>query len=33
VGVALRGTINRTDLGLTWQQKVAAGGMLAAVRT
>jgi polyisoprenoid-binding protein YceI len=28
VGVAVRGRINRTDRGLTWQQKLAAGGML-----
>jgi polyisoprenoid-binding protein YceI len=28
VGVAARGTINRTDWGLTWQQELAAGGML-----
>jgi polyisoprenoid-binding protein YceI len=28
VGVAVRGTINRKDFGLTWQQKLAAGGML-----
>jgi polyisoprenoid-binding protein YceI len=28
VGVAVRGTINRTEFGLTWQQKLAAGGLL-----
>lgn len=28
VGIAIRGTINRTDFGLTWQQALAQGGML-----
>jgi polyisoprenoid-binding protein YceI len=28
VGVSVRGTINRSDFGLTWQQKLAAGGLL-----
>jgi polyisoprenoid-binding protein YceI len=28
VGIAIRGTIDRTEFGLTWQQKLAAGGML-----
>jgi polyisoprenoid-binding protein YceI len=28
VGVAIRGTINRTDFGLTWQQRLASGGVL-----
>ena len=28
VGVAIRGTINRTDFGLTWQQKLAGGSLL-----
>jgi polyisoprenoid-binding protein YceI len=28
VGVAVRGTIDRTDFGLTWQQALAAGGLL-----
>ena len=28
VGVAVRGTINRTDFGLTWQQKLTTGGLL-----
>jgi polyisoprenoid-binding protein YceI len=28
VGVAVRGTINRNDFGLTWQQRLAAGGLL-----
>jgi polyisoprenoid-binding protein YceI len=28
VGVACHGTINRTDFGLTWQQRLAAGGLL-----
>jgi polyisoprenoid-binding protein YceI len=28
VGLAIRGTIDRTEFGLTWQQKLAAGGML-----
>jgi polyisoprenoid-binding protein YceI len=28
VGVAVRGTVNRTEFGLTWQQKLAAGGLL-----
>ncbi|MDX6376602.1 MAG: hypothetical protein QOE98_905, partial [Gaiellaceae bacterium] len=27
-GISVRGTINRTDFGLTWQQKLAAGGLL-----
>jgi polyisoprenoid-binding protein YceI len=28
VGVSVRGSINRTDFGLTWQQRLAAGGLL-----
>ena len=28
VGVAVRGTVNRNDFGLTWQQRLAAGGLL-----
>jgi polyisoprenoid-binding protein YceI len=28
VGISVRGTIDRTDFGLTWQQKLAAGGLL-----
>jgi polyisoprenoid-binding protein YceI len=28
VGIAIRGTINRTDFGLTWQQRLDTGGML-----
>ncbi|MEA2379164.1 MAG: hypothetical protein QOI45_712 [Thermoleophilaceae bacterium] len=28
VGMSLRGTMDRTDFGLTWQQRLAAGGML-----
>jgi polyisoprenoid-binding protein YceI len=28
VGIAVRGTIDRTEFGLTWQQRLAAGGML-----
>jgi polyisoprenoid-binding protein YceI len=28
VGISIRGAIDRTEFGLTWQQKVAAGGML-----
>jgi polyisoprenoid-binding protein YceI len=28
VGITVRGTINRTDFGLTWQQMLASGGML-----
>jgi polyisoprenoid-binding protein YceI len=28
VGVSVRGSINRNDFGLTWQQKLAAGGLL-----
>jgi polyisoprenoid-binding protein YceI len=28
VGVSVRGTINRTDFGLKWQERLAAGGML-----
>jgi len=28
VGVSVRGTIDRTDFGLTWQQKLAGGGLL-----
>ncbi|HEX4805983.1 MAG TPA: YceI family protein [Conexibacter sp.] len=28
VGIAVRGTIDRTDFGLTWQQPLAGGGML-----
>lgn len=27
-GISIRGTINRTDFGLTWQQKAASGGLL-----
>jgi polyisoprenoid-binding protein YceI len=28
VGIAVRGTIDRADFGLTWQQKLASGGLL-----
>jgi polyisoprenoid-binding protein YceI len=28
VGLACHGRINRTDFGLTWQQRLAAGGLL-----
>jgi polyisoprenoid-binding protein YceI len=28
VGISVRGTVNRNDFGLTWQQRLAAGGML-----
>ena len=28
VGVSVRGSVDRTDFGLTWQQKLAAGGVL-----
>lgn len=28
VGITVRGTIDRTDFGLTWQQMLASGGML-----
>jgi polyisoprenoid-binding protein YceI len=28
VGVEVRGTINRSEFGLTWQQKLASGGLL-----
>jgi polyisoprenoid-binding protein YceI len=28
VGISIRGEINRTDFGLTWQQSLAAGGLL-----
>jgi polyisoprenoid-binding protein YceI len=28
VGISVRGSIDRTDFGLTWQQKLAAGGLL-----
>jgi polyisoprenoid-binding protein YceI len=28
VGISARGAINRTDFGLTWQQRLAAGGLL-----
>ena len=28
VGVSIRGAVNRTDFGLKWQQRLAAGGML-----
>jgi polyisoprenoid-binding protein YceI len=28
VGIAVRGSVNRNDFGLTWQQRLAAGGML-----
>jgi polyisoprenoid-binding protein YceI len=28
VGVALRGSINRNDFGLTWQQRLVTGGLL-----
>jgi polyisoprenoid-binding protein YceI len=27
-GIAIRGTINRTDFGLTWQHTLASGGVL-----
>jgi polyisoprenoid-binding protein YceI len=28
VGITIRGSVDRKDFGLTWQQKLAAGGML-----
>jgi polyisoprenoid-binding protein YceI len=28
VGIAIRGSIKRTDFGLTWQQTLASGGLL-----
>jgi polyisoprenoid-binding protein YceI len=28
VGIAIRGEIDRTEFGLSWQQKLAAGGLL-----
>jgi polyisoprenoid-binding protein YceI len=28
VGISARGTVDRTDFGLTWQQRLAAGGLL-----
>jgi polyisoprenoid-binding protein YceI len=28
VGIAVRGSVNRNDFGLTWQQRLAAGGLL-----
>jgi polyisoprenoid-binding protein YceI len=28
VGVAIRGSINRMEFGLTWQQALASGGFL-----
>jgi polyisoprenoid-binding protein YceI len=28
VGVAVRGSINRNDFGLTWQQRLVTGGLL-----
>ena len=28
VGITVRGTIDRTEFGLTWQQVLASGGML-----
>ena len=28
VGISVRGTIDRTDFGLTWQQRLQAGGLL-----
>jgi polyisoprenoid-binding protein YceI len=28
VGIAVRGTIDRTEFGLTWQQPLASGGLL-----
>jgi polyisoprenoid-binding protein YceI len=28
VGIAVRGTIDRTEFGLRWQQKLASGGLL-----
>lgn len=28
VGISIRGTIDRTEFGLTWQQALASGGML-----
>jgi polyisoprenoid-binding protein YceI len=28
VGIAVRGSIDRTDFGLTWQQSLASGGLL-----
>jgi polyisoprenoid-binding protein YceI len=28
VGIAVRGTVDRTEFGLTWQQSLVGGGML-----
>ena len=28
VGISARGAINRTDFGLKWQERLAAGGLL-----
>jgi polyisoprenoid-binding protein YceI len=28
VGISVRGTVDRTDFGLTWQQTVASGALL-----
>jgi polyisoprenoid-binding protein YceI len=28
VGIAVRGTVDRRDFGLTWQQRLASGGLL-----
>jgi polyisoprenoid-binding protein YceI len=32
VGIRVRGSIDRTDFGLTWQQRLAQGGMLVGER-
>ena len=28
VGISVRGSINRTEFGLKWQERLAAGGLL-----
>jgi polyisoprenoid-binding protein YceI len=32
VGISVRGTIDRTDFGLTWQQRLQGGGLLVGER-
>lgn len=32
VGIAVRGSLDRTEFGLTWQQSLVAGGMLVGER-
>ena len=32
VGIAIRGSIDRTEFGLTWNQPVASGGVLVGER-